>query len=210
MRLSVIAILFTVTSLTFGSTVYDESVSGDLSNNWAAPTLLSFAPGSNEVLGSLIRPSSTDPGDRDYFSFTVPAGYQIAAINVLDGTMGGGSGVSFFGIDSGSSFLDPTTPNAPLAASLLGYTLYGANDVGTNILPRLAASNTSTPAAMGFSSLGPGDYSIWVQEGSVGTFPYGFDVVIATPEPATWAFCCAALGLIVIFKRRRQFGSRQL
>lgn len=210
MRLSAIAPLFLVTSVMFGSTIYDESVSGDLSNNWAAPTSLSFTPGSNEVLGSLVRPSSTSPGDRDYFSFTVPIGYQIQAINVLPGTVGGGSGVSFFGIDSGLSFLDPnTTPNATLAASLLGYTLYGASDVGSSILPRLAASNTSTPPAHGFTSLGPGTYSIWIQEGSVGTFSYGFDVVIATPEPATWLLCCAGLGVVVLATRRRQIRSRR-
>jgi hypothetical protein len=199
MRLRAIVPLFVVTTFMFGDTLYNESVSGDLSNNWAAPTFLSFTSGSNQVLGTLVGPS-----DRDYFSFNVPVGYQIAAINVLPGTVGGGPGlVSFFGIDSGLSFLPPdTTANATLAASLLGYTLYGASNVGSSILPSLATSNTSSPPAQGFTSLGPGNYSIWLQEGATGTFPYGFNIVIATPEPATWLLCFAALAIVVPARRR--------
>ena len=151
------------------------------------------------------------PSDRDYFSFNVPVGYQVVAINVLAGTIGGGTGVSFFGIDSGLSFLDPTsTPNATLAASLLGYTLYGANNVGSSILPALASSKSSSPPAQGFNSLGPGNYSIWIQEGSTGTFPYGFDIVIAAPEPATWLLCFVGLAAIVLGTRRSNFRSPRL
>ncbi len=115
---------------------------------------------------------------------------------------GGGTGVSFFGLGSGTSFLNPdTTPNATLAASLLGYTLYGAANVGTSILPALAASNGSTPAAQGFSTLGPGAYSIWIQEGSVGTFDYGFDVIVGTPEPSGWLLCFAGLAALILVRR---------
>jgi hypothetical protein len=190
----------------FGNTVYDESASGDLSNNWATPTFLSFTSGSNQVLGTLV-----GPGDKDYLSFNVPAGYQILAINVLAGTSGGGTGVSFIGIDSGLSFLDPsTTPNASLAASLLGYTLYGASDVGSSILPRLALSRNSSPAAQGFTSLGAGNYSIWIQETATGTFPYGFNIVIDTPEPATCVLAFAGLAVLVLAGRRSASHLRRL
>lgn len=202
MRLPDIAPFFLVTGLMFGGTVYNDSVT-DLSNDWTNPTFLSFTTGSNVVMGS------TGATDRDYFSFNVPAGNRILGINVLAGTMGGGTGVGFLAIGSGTSFLNPTTSNATLAASLLGYTLYGASDVGANILPRLAVSNTSTPPAQGFTSLGSGNFSIWIQEGAQGTFPYAFDIVLATPEPAALPLACAGLGTILLLAMRRRQSSRR-
>jgi len=203
MRLFGILPLFAVSSLLYGNTVNNESVIGDLSNNWAAPTSLSFTLGSNQVLGSLVRLASTSPDDKDYFTFVVPAGAQILAINVLPGTVAGGAGgVSFFGIASGTSVLDPSTTPSTLAASLLGYTLYGAADVGSSILGRLATSNTLTPAAQGFSGLGPGNYTIWIQEGATGTFNYGFDILIGTPEPASWFLGCAGLASLALLRQR--------
>jgi hypothetical protein len=206
MRLLVILPFFAASSLLFGNTITDESVVGDLSNNWNTPTSLSFTTGSNQVLGSVVRLSTTSPQDMDYFTFAVPAGNQVTAINVLAGTAAGGPGaVSFFGIASGTSVIDPsTTPNSAVAAGLLGYTLYGSGDIGASILNRLATSNTLSPAAQGFSVLGPGNYSIWIQEGTPGTFNYGFDVVIgAAPEPTTWFLSCAGLSAMVVLTRRR-------
>jgi hypothetical protein len=205
-RLFAILPLFAASSLLFGDTITDESVIGDLSNDWAAPTSLSFTTGSNRVLGSLVRVSTTSPQDMDYFTFAVPTGNQVLAIDVLPGTSGGGGGaVSFFGIASGTSVISPsTTPNSALAAGLLGYTLYGSVDVGSNILGRLATSNTLSPAAQGFSVLGPGNYSIWIQETGPGTFNYGFDIVIgAVPEPATWFLSCAGFAAIALLAQRK-------
>ena len=204
MRLLGILPLFAVSSLLYGNTVNNESVIGDLSNNWAAPTSLSFTLGSNQVLGSLVRLASTSPDDKDYFTFVVPAGAQILAINVLPGTVAGGAGgVSFFGIASGTSVLDPSTTPNTLAASLLGYTLYGAADIGSSILGRLATSNASTPAAQGFGVLGPGNYTIWIQEGATGTFNYGFDILIGTPEPASWFLSCVGLVSLALLRQRK-------
>jgi len=197
MRLLAILPFFAASSLLMASTIYTEG-GNDLSSDWTAPTPLAFTLGSNQVFGTIIGPS-----DRDYFTFTVPVGGQIAAINVLPGTTGGGTGVSFFGIASGTSVISPTTtPNSTLALGLLGYTLYGPGDIGNSILNRLAASNTATPAAQGFSSLGPGNYSIWVQEGATGTFNYGFDILIASPEPANWFLSCVGLAALAILSRR--------
>jgi hypothetical protein len=206
MRLLPIFLWIAGASLMSGSVIYDESMTGDLSNDWTAPKFLAFGPGSNQVLGSLVRVSSTTPDDKDYFTFTIPSGYHIDAINVLPGTVGGGSGVSFFGIASGTSVMDPsTTPNSTLAASLLGYTLYGSADVGSSILNRLANSNASNPAAQGFTTLGPGNYSIWIQEGFAGTYPYGFDFVVVTPEPGPWLLGLVSVAMMVVSKRRRAF-----
>lgn len=205
MKLSTTLLSILVPSLLVGSTTTNEtSFGGDFSSNWLAPTGLSFTTDSNQVFGTLIRTSTTTPDDKDYFTFTVPTGNQIIAINVLPGTIaGGGGGVSFIGIAAGSTVIDPnTTPNSALAAGLLGYTLYGAGDIGKSILPRMASSNSIVPAAQGFSVLGPGTYTIWIQEGATGTFPYGFDIVIGTPEPATVMLMAASLALIALSRRR--------
>lgn len=184
------------------ATLYDESVSGDLSTISGSPSSLTFGFGSNEVHGTTGRDGGTQLVDRDYFTFVVPAGGNLQAIRILAGTAGGGTGSSFIGIGSGSSLLDPTTAVPALAASLLGYTLYSSSDIGNNILPRLAASGGSTPPAIGFSGLGPGTYTLWVQETGTGSFNYAMDVVI-TPEPATWGLMAAAFAGLAAIRRRR-------
>lgn len=184
------------------ATLYEESVSGDLSTSSGSPSSLSFGFGSNVVHGTTGRDGNTQLVDRDYFTFVVPAGGNLQAITILTGTIGGGTGSSFIGIGSGASLLDPTTAVPTLAASLLGYTLYSSADIGNNILPRLAASGGSAPPAIGFSSLGPGTYTLWVQETGTGSFNYALDVVI-TPEPATWGMMAAAFAGIAALRRRR-------
>lgn len=206
---SALPLLFAAASLAYGATVHDESVNGDLSSSSSSPTILSFATGSNVVTGSLNRASSTVPQDRDYFTFTIPANNFLFAINVLAGTNGGGTGLSFMGLQGGSTVIDPsTTPNSTLAAALLGYTLYSSADIGGSILNRLATSNGSNPPAQGFSRLGPGTYSVWIQETATGGFNYSFDFVLATPEPSTWAMALAGAGLLAFARGRRKLFGR--
>src|SRR6266404_8509966 len=52
--------------------IFDEAVSGDLSNNQLAPTALTLTPGSNSVIGTVngFPPDGSDP--QDWVSFTIP------------------------------------------------------------------------------------------------------------------------------------------
>src|SRR5947199_8424863 len=58
------------------TTIYNEAVSGDLSNDKAAPTALTLTPGLNSVIGSVNGfPPGTDP--QDWVSFTIPTGFVM-------------------------------------------------------------------------------------------------------------------------------------
>jgi hypothetical protein len=180
----------------FGGTVYDESVSGDLSNSGLSPTSLgTLNDGANDILGSTGR--GTNGVDTDYFVVTVPTGSVLSSITVLPGTQGGGTGLSFIGVEAGSQVTVPTT--ATTAAGLLGWAHYSPADINTDILPRMGIS---TMGSDGFTPpLKPGQYASWIQElsadppGTAG-FSYGFDLdVSAVPEPGS--FVLAILVLIL-------------
>lgn len=181
--------------------IYDESGAGDLSNNGLTPTPISLGLGSNSVLGS-IGHDQAGAIDRDYLTFTIGANQQLTALNLLAGTQT--LGFSFIGLQAGNQVTLAT--NAATAAGLLGWTHYDSGDVGTDILDDMSvAANGSS----GFSTpLGPGTYSIWLQEISPGgSVPFGLEFLVAqVPEPASWAMMLTGFGFIgLTFRRRRRF-----
>jgi hypothetical protein len=180
------------------ATLYTEAVQGDFSNAGATPTSLSFEPGTNQIFGTTGRSLLTGV-DRDYFTFVVPIGYQWSAIQLLPGTVSGGS-LSFIGVQEGPQVTVPW--NAADATGLLGWTHYSPAEIGTDLLPVMGT--------MGFGSTGftpplpAGTYSIWVQDNGMGTFAWGFDVQItpaSVPEPGTGALVLAALAAGVASRR---------
>ena len=62
----------------------------------------------------------------------------------------------------------------------------------------------SNLGSSGFNgSLGPGTYSVWIQDGNVGTFSYGFDFRVNTvPEPGTLGMVSGAFALIAFRSRK--------
>jgi len=193
--LSRILLTAVLSSGCFGATIYDESTLGDLSNSGLSPTFLDFSPGSNVVrgttgLGTIV--------DRDYFSFVVPQGDALTSLVELANTTVGAA-VSFIGIEQGNALTVPT--DAQTAAGLLGWTHYGAATTDTDLL---AAMSISSPGSSGFNgSLGPGTYSVWIQDGNIGTFSYGFDFRLeAVPEPGTLGMVLGGLALVA-FKSRK-------
>lgn len=169
--------------------VYDESSSGDFSNVGTAPTLVSVAAGSNTVLGFTGNPGTGV--DRDYFTLTVPAGFQLQALNVLAGTSTLGN-LSFLGIQSGPQVT--VSPTGGTAVGLLGWAHFSSSDIGSNILPQVGIG----PGASGFTNLlGAGTYSFWVQDTGGGRANYAFELVLgAVPEPAS-ALLLLAGGLVL-------------
>jgi hypothetical protein len=175
--------------------VYDESVSGDLSNSGLAATVVGFASGSNQVLGT------TGSQDRDYCTFSIPVGMQLDAIMLLPGTTVG-SAVGFIAMQAGTQVTLPPFPAS--AAGLLGWHHYGPSDVGQDIL-----DNMSIPSAgsSGFSiPLTAGSYAIWVQELTPGSYDYGLDFMVsspaAVPEPATSVSLACGLAAILALRNR--------
>jgi hypothetical protein len=171
----------------FAATVYNEALSGDLSNAGLTPSAIAVGSGSNQIFGTTGRGTTVD---RDYFSFTIPAGFELSRVLVLAGTES--AGVAFLGLEAGSQVTLSTSPST--AAGLLGWWHYGPADIGTDIL---AEMGTAGNGAAGFvPPLPAGTYSVWIQELSAGSYAYGFDLVVTpTPEPGTAAEMLIGLGL---------------
>jgi len=186
-----------------GDTIYNESVSGDLSNSGLTPTLLTVAFESNDLFGTTGKTGTVI--DRDYFTFTVPQGLRLTAITVLPGTQTlGALGESFIGIESGPQVTVSTA--ATDATGLLGWFHYGSGDIGVDILPLMG---TSGMGSTGFTApLPSGTYSFWLQEASVGTVNYGLEFTVATPEPASWTMLLTGLTALVGKTARRAARSR--
>jgi hypothetical protein len=171
------------------ATVWDEAIGGDLSSDGLAPTALTVSGGSNRVLGSVGNGGSGI--DRDYFSFLVPTGFVLDAIRLLDNTSVSG-GASFIAIQAGPQLT--VSPSGAGVENLLGFTHYGNDLIGTDLLPTMAIKFTGV--------LPSGAYSVWVQE-TGGPASYGLDFSIsAVPEPAVWGMLLAGLGLSALIRRR--------
>src|SRR5687767_14991633 len=131
--------------------VYEEATNGDFSNNRAAPTLVNFTLGQNDVFGQTGSVSGVT--DRDYFTFIVPAGSTLSSLTVLNSSLTAG-GAAFFGLQAGA--VVTVDPAAASAAPLLGYELVSPADIGVDILPVMSTA----AGAGGFTPpLGEGQYS---------------------------------------------------
>jgi hypothetical protein len=209
-----LALSATLAAFAANATDYNEGTSGDLSNLPGAPTNIgALTVGDNDIIGSSVPSGSLIPGghgaltiqDDDFFTFTVPTGDVLYQFR-----LGGDSSIAqgdrfFLGIYSGDT--SPVDPSNPTPAGLLGYTLPGTPQIGTDLLPALAASNEpGFPALMTHFSgdLGPGDYTVWVVDGD-NPLKYDLNLAIApAPEPAAWALMMVGVGLTGARLRRRR------
>jgi len=125
--------------------VYDESTDGELSDDGTNPTVITLAIGENII-------SSSQTANADYFTFTIPLGYQLAEIN-LDNYVA--DDAAFIGIQNGASI------NGMQASDLLGGLIYGTSNIGSNILPEIGTLSGAT----GFTEALPaGEYTIWLNQ----------------------------------------------
>ncbi len=172
---------------------YIESVSGDLSNDSSAPTVINVQSGSNLVAGQT---TSFNPFDRDIFTFTLDSMLQLDRIvlNDYNGPFGQGS---FFALQAGSS-ISLDNPLEHLGNALIG------------VQPGLQASDDilddlQTPlfGGVGFSApLTADTYTFWLQE-TGGSTRYELDFQVSTvPVPAAfWLLISGIVGLLVLGRK---------
>lgn len=206
MRLAVSALTITMActaSYATNAAMWAEPAGGDLfSNDGLNPTLIALDGGVNTIRGTT---GFTAIVDRDYFYFTLSAGQQLDSIFLRPVTEVG-SQVSFIGVQSGNQVtVNPTGGNP---AGLLGYALYGLNQVDTNILDDIG-NNMLHPGTTGFTGpLGPGTYAFWVQDTAFGTFNYNYEFNVSgdpipTPLPGAYLAMLGGMGVLGLLRRRR-------
>jgi hypothetical protein len=205
---------------------YDEALQGDLSNNRFAPTdfVLDFSrspggDGRNLLIGTTGATSVINV-DRDYLHIVVPEHFALVALRVESPTNVVVHS-SFIGIASGKTIA--TSPTANSAAGLMGWKLYSANlgQAPFDILGDLRRTGTNPNPAVSFGAawrpprpcpiagdsgcLAAGDYSLWIQETSIGRVAYRFDLILApvtdVPQSPLWA---AGLAAVARGARRRR------
>ena len=197
--LSCLAALFFAGTLT-AQVAFDESVSGDISDDPSNPTPVTFSPGSNLIVGEL-RNDAADSDVRDFITFNIGPGQTLVAINQLsyaDAVTGGTANTGFNAIINGSISFDPA---GGMIGNFLGGNHFNSAENGTDILPGL--SGAPGIPTIGFTApLGPGAYTYHVQQTSSNPSTYELDFVVV-PEPGSVMLTLLALSGVFLVRRRR-------
>ena len=195
------------------ATIYNEAVSGDLSNDPAAPTALTLTPGLNSVSGTVAgfpQFGGTDP--QDWVSFTIPTGFKM--ISYVNSKYVSSDDQGFTGFQFGPSFSgDPF-----VAGSYAGYAHFGtgannpdgnpvsSSTVGVNLLP-LMADPSFAPGATGFTPpLAAGTYTFLIQQGDPATTGYKFSMTLRSVPESGSSLCLFGMGSLAILALRRRLG----
>lgn len=186
------------------ATLTESSTADSFSNDRLAPTdfALDYVTSNSGILGFNVLTGqfgrTAGVVDLDYLHLSVPEGYALSQVLVGNATTVGGS-TAFIGLASGPTMA--VQSNATSAAGLLGWHHFGNADKTTDILDDMAVASLGSA---GFARpLPAGDYTVWLQELTTGSFTYRLNFVI-TPVPlpaASWVFGSALLGLVGMRRR---------
>ena len=178
-----------VTVSAASASIFDETFDGDLSNDRFAPTSIGLDLGLNTISMDVINSNNT-AGDLDYFTINIGAGQSIDSITLIESSnpAGGFDSAAFVGLAFDSVFnFDPINFTGD---GLVGFVVTDASVVGNDII---------TDLSDGLDTLGPGDYSFWVQQtgDDLTRVSLGINVV---PTPASGT----VLGLLALTAIRRR------
>jgi hypothetical protein len=185
-------------------TVWNEAINGDLSDNPLAPTVVSFAPGPNDVIGQAGNAVNSPLGvDQDFFTFTVPTGYSLTSLIPISVVFQDPSdNASFLGLQSGSQITVNVLPPFTDATGLLGWRHVDPSDNGTNILPAMGVADFGATGFTGPLSAGP--YSVWIQDDHPVDYVLRFNIS-PVPEPSTVLLMLTGLAALMgmrLYRRR--------
>lgn len=199
--------------------VYTETsrggTSGELSADNLAPTVLgAFTIGVNTVTGRVTPVSS---GEVDIFTFQIPAGNALQTIVLNTYSSQPPSTSMFLALDNGPTFefsisqINDNT-NFPDLSLILGAVVVGNNHVGTDILDDLANPIVNNNMIAFARPLGPGAYSIYIQENmTFSDYSLNFNVVNAVPEPSSvWLVAAITFAALLIAKFRNPHRAKVL
>ena len=163
---------------------YAESVDGDLSNNRERPTRFEIGTGTTSLSGTVIGEDDNGDKDPDYFTITVPEGGVLSELVLTNFEADFDSG-AFIAIVEGRTFSVEDLGNDTDATALLGYALFGGEELDENLLPLMVEGNRGGgEAPIGFDvPLPAGNYSFWVQQtGPETQYALQFRLDLAGPE----------------------------
>lgn len=164
------------------SVVWDEVTQGDISDDRFAPNAFTLVPGDNLFFGVIEGDDGMGGLDRDYFTITVPAGFQLSQM-ILTGYLSADF-AAFVGFQAGPIFQNP--PDMVTPDDLLGWVLINPELIEQDLLPLMGAQG------QGFTPpLGEGSYAFWVQQTGLFTEWSASFVVEEVPAPGT-----AMVGLV--------------
>ncbi len=193
MRASLFAVLLAFASAPTGRAAvfyHDESVAGDLSDNYLLPTVFTPGAGSSVLKGTVIA------GAPDLFTLVVAADLRIDSIILLSYTTDSENPENLSYLMSQPRATLSAPPSSDFAEPI-GYVGFGKWAEGRNVLRIITAGPPYDYAA----TLGPGSYAFWLNEtGPVSGYEFQFNLT-AVPEPG--AFLLALFSLPFFFSRVR-------
>ncbi len=158
--------------------IYNESISGDLSNSSASPTVLTS--GTDQIIGTLVEPFSANPDPFDYFilSSLAPGGTANFSFNFNKPNSTYGVNFTFRNADTLAVLFSTGNVNDPSGSGTTG-----ALSVPLSGQIRISVENTGSA------------------EGTPGNTSWAVSTADVIPEPSGAAL--VALGALLALKRRR-------
>lgn len=171
---------------------FDESIQGDLSDDYLIPNVFQPDAGTFSLKGSVVN------GDRDLFTMNLTIGLSINSIKLISYSTDSDNpdNVSYFLSQPGSTLSAPPTSDFAQPIGYVGFGKWAENREVLRIM-------TAGPPYDYANSLGTGSYAFWINEtGPLSSYEFRFTIV---PEPSISILLLTASALLL--RRKRNLAS---